>query len=108
GVYFGISALFLAALSVMTFSRGGIYNAAGGILILTIFHFRNLATGIKRAIPVLVMAAVFALVIFPFLDSLTEGALEDRFEDTGTTNRWEIMQADLDVFFNEPIWGVGV
>ena len=108
GVYFAISALSMAALSVMTFSRGGIYNAAGGILALTIFNFREIAAGIRRVIPAFILAALFVLVIFPYLDSLTDGALEDRFEDTGTTNRWEIMQADLDVFLNQPIWGAGV
>lgn len=108
GVYFAVSAVFLAAMSVLTFSRGGIYNAIGGILVLTLFHFRDLSSGVKRLAPLLILFAVFVLVIFPYLDAFTGGALEERFEDTGTTNRWEIIEADLEVFMEQPIFGVGV
>lgn len=106
-IYFAVSALFMAALSVMTFSRGGIYNAIGAVLILILFQTRNVSTGLKRMTPLLILATIFVLVIFPYLNSFTGGALEERFEDTGTTNRWEIIEADIQVFLEDPLFGVG-
>ncbi len=106
--YFAFAGLFFAAMAVMTFSRGGIYNALGGILILTVFQFRNFSSGVKRTVPALILGGVFFLAIFPYLDSLTEGALGSRFEDTGTTHRWEIAKADIEVFLEGPIFGAGV
>lgn len=108
GVFFAVSALFMAALSVLTFSRGGIYNAVGAVLILILFQARDLSKGIKVAAPVLILGTVFIMFIFPYLNSFTGGALEDRFEDTGTTNRWEIIEADVKVFLENPFLGAGV
>jgi len=107
-IYFAVSALFMAALSVMTFSRGGIYNAIGAVLVLILFQSRNISTSLKRVAPLFVLAAIFLLVIFPYLNSFTGGALEERFDDTGTTNRWEILEADIQVFLENPLFGVGV
>jgi hypothetical protein len=107
-VFLGVAAVFFAAQSVLTFSRGGIYNAAGASLALLFFQFRNLGEGAKRLVPVLALVFVFFWFVFPALDNFTGGKLGERFDDTGATNRVEIAQSDLVIFAEYPILGVGV
>ncbi len=107
-LFFAISALLFAPLCVMTFSRGGIYNAIGGIIVLLIFGFKEFVVGLKRLGLALIFTTVFIFLIFPALNSFTGGALQSRFEDTGTTHRSEIAESDLEMFFEDPLFGVGV
>jgi hypothetical protein len=104
----GLAAVFFAAQSVLTFSRSGIYNAIGASLVVMLLQFRNLAEGMKRLMPFLALAGIFLWLVFPALDNFTGGKLLERFEDTGTTHRVEIVQSDFEVFSEFPIWGAGV
>lgn len=107
-VFLGVAAVFFAAQSVLTFSRGGIYNAVGAFLALVFFQFQNLSEAVKRLIPILALVAVFIWFIFPALDNFTGGKLQERFEDTDTTNRTEIAESDFALFSEYPLFGVGV
>jgi hypothetical protein len=101
-------AIFLAAQSVMTFSRGGIYNAAGATLVVLLFQMNNVGKGLKKIIAVGSIAAIFMLAIFPQMNDFTGGTLGARFESTETTGRFEIAEADLMIFMENPVWGAGV
>jgi O-antigen ligase len=107
-VALGALALFFAAQSLMTFSRGGIYNAVGALTLLVIFHFRNLADGLRRIVPLTVVVVMFFWFIFPTLNNFTGGKLEERFKESSTTNRFDIVESDLKMFAEYPIFGVGV
>lgn len=107
-LYFTFSALVLAALSVMTFSRGGMYNALGGIVVLLIFGLRDIAAGLRRIVPALIVGALFLVFIYPVLNDFTGGALQERFEDTGTTQRGDIAYSDLQIFLENPAFGIGI
>jgi hypothetical protein len=72
------------------------------------FHFQKLSEGVKRTAPIVVLGLVFFLVVFPKLDDFTGGKLQERFEETGTSNRMDIIGSDLDIFADNPILGVGV
>ncbi len=100
--------LFLAAQSALTFSRGGLYGAAGAAIIAILFLSRE-----KRVRSnVLVVSAVTVLlatfVVLPRLDNYTGGALSHRFENTKTTGRTEIAESDLRMWDENPVFGVGV
>ncbi len=101
-------AVFLAAQSVMTFSRGGIYNAAGAIFAILLFQMKNVGQGFKQILAVGLLIAVFILAVFPRLNEFTGGALEARFTSTETTGRYEIAEADFMIFLENPVWGAGV
>ncbi|HEX6127079.1 MAG TPA: O-antigen ligase family protein [Pyrinomonadaceae bacterium] len=101
-------AIFFAMQSVMTFSRSGIYNVIGALLVMLLFHFQNFVDGIKRIVPPLLLAGIFLLLVFPALDKFTGGKLQERFEETGTTNRMEIIESDFAIFADNPVLGVGV
>ena len=107
-IYFAVSALLFSTLSVMTFSRGGMYNAVGGIVLVLLFGLQDMAAGLRRLVPALILAGIFLFFIYPILNDFTGGALEDRFEDTGTTQRSEIALSDFEIFFENPVFGVGV
>ena len=107
-VYFGALAILFTAQSVLTFSRGGMYNAIGAVLLIVVFKMGNLKDGIRRLLPLLVISVVFMLVVFPFLNDFTGGALQERFEDTDPTKRGDIVEADMKIFASSPVLGVGV
>lgn len=107
-VYFAFAALFFATLSVMTFSRGGMYNAVGGIFVLLIFGLRDVSSGLRRLAPAVILAALFVFFIYPMLNDFTGGALQERFEDTGTSQRSDIAWTDVEMFMDNPAFGVGV
>ncbi len=107
-IYFGLAFLLMTMQSVMTFSRSGIYNAAGGALVLVFFLLKNQRQAARRLVPVIGIGILFLVVIFPMLNDFTGGKLQERFEDTGTTHRGEIIAADFAILVENPVFGVGV
>jgi O-antigen ligase len=107
-IFFGAAAIFLAAQSVLTFSRGGMYNAVLGIAALAVFQFRDVTSGLRKMVPIVLIGLIFLFVIFPQLNNFTGGMLGERFEETGTTHRADIVQTDFDIFLQNPVLGIGV
>lgn len=107
-IYLGILTLLFFAQSIMTFSRGGMYNAVGGILAAGFFQMNNFVVSIRRIFPILVVGGIFLIIVFPYLNNFTGGKLVERFEDSNTTQRSEIIEADYQVFLEHPVLGVGV
>lgn len=104
----GALALLFAAQSVLTFSRGGMYNAIGATAFVGLIQLGNLKEGFKRLLSMLGIALLFVIFVFPFLNDFTGGALQNRFEDTDATGRADIIEADLHIFSENPLLGVGV
>ena len=100
--------IFFAAQSVMTFSRGGIYNAVGTTLVIVIIKMRNFGQGIKGLLPVAGIGLLFLFLVFPYLNNFTGGKLGQRFGETETTNRTEIIESDWELFLENPFLGLGV
>lgn len=99
--------LFLATQCAMTFSRGGLYMASGGI-VLASFHLvrdRRVLLQLIAGIGLLLLAT--NLFLLPQLDRFTEGALTTRFTNTRLSGRDRLAEADLQAFTENPIFGVG-
>ncbi|MFN5201631.1 MAG: O-antigen ligase family protein [Gemmatimonas sp.] len=96
----------LAVQSAMTFSRGGLYAA-----VLAIVAGMLMAPGspvVRRALVPAAAALVGGLaVVLPIVNGFTGGFLLKRFQETGTTNRWELLLDDLQLYFDHPLLGVG-
>ena len=107
-LYLGFFSILFAAQSVMTFSRGGMYNALGAAAAVALFQLLDPAEGIKKILPLALIAVIFMSVVFPFLNDFTDGNLEARFTETELTNRGSIIEADLEIFWAHPLFGVGV
>lgn len=102
-----VATVFLAAQSAMTFSRGGLYNAAFGILLAAPFLLGGAHTRRRFVISAALIALLGVTVVVPQLASFTGGAVLDRFADTDTTRRWELIVVDFQIFLDNPALGVG-
>jgi hypothetical protein len=107
-IYCFVLITFMAAQSVLTFSRSGIYNTLIATLFVVLFQLGKAKILFKKGLPLVFLGVVFLLLIFPYLNNFTGGKLQERFEDTGTSNRTEIIYSDLEIWEDNPIFGVGV
>lgn len=99
--------LFLVGQCAVTFSRAGLYMSVASIAAACFFLFRDsryrrrlFATGVA-------VLVLLIFVVIPRLETITGGAITERFEDTQLTGRTELMEADLETFSKNPILGVG-
>lgn len=99
--------LALATQCALTFSRGGLYNAAGGALFGLLFLAKNARAALRIALVAALIAASAVFYVVPKLDEFTGGAIVERFESTDTTNRDHIVEADLRIWEEHPLLGVG-
>ena len=103
-----ISIMFgLASQSALTFSRGGLYTAAAGAVAAMPFLLRERGARRRLVISGPIILAVSVFVVIPRLVAFTGGAVQTRFEDTGVTGRDVIMKADLTIWGENPVLGVG-
>lgn len=99
--------LGLACQSALTFSRGGLYAAAGAAAVALPFFVQDRAVRWRLFIGGTVAVGLAVFLVLPGLEQLTGGALAARFEDTGTTGRDLIAKADFTIWSENPILGVG-
>lgn len=101
-------ALLFVGQAMLTFSRGGIYSF---VIALAVFGWHALQTQRARGrflALVVVGTLVLILVIFPWLNNFTSGALALRLAEVDSTGRLEASQADWQTFLDNPVTGVGV
>jgi hypothetical protein len=99
--------LAFGTLGALTFSRSGLYNAGVAAAVLLLFSIRDRASLVRAG---LALVAIFLAVdsfILPRLDEFTGGAILTRFVDTNLTLRQELAVADLQIWGDNPVFGVG-
>lgn len=106
GIMFFLGLLF-ATQSALTFSRGGLYCAAGALffLILNMVQNKKSRNRIVSSLVLVLLAANF--IALPALTKFTGGAIVERFKDTSATGRESIFQDDISIWLKNPILGVG-
>jgi hypothetical protein len=92
---------------ILTFSRGGPLCAVASALGLMVCLTRDKRALTKMLGAVAVLGALGYFVIWPQLDEFTGGGLSKRFQDMNTTGRTDLSAADLELFFEHPLLGVG-
>ena len=98
----------LVTLSVLTFSRAGLWNTAGAVAVAVLIILRRRSQGINVVAVALIIGLISYYVVLPFLTNLTGGALRARFSDFDTTDRDVLVKVDYQVFLDHPVFGVGV
>lgn len=93
--------------SAMTFSRGGLYAAAGGVVLASFYLIRDFNSRVRLILVVSIIFVITNYIVLPNLDTFTGGALSTRFQDTDPSGRDEIILADLEIWRKNPIFGVG-
>jgi O-antigen ligase len=99
--------LWLIGQAFLTLSRGGVYAAVIGALGIAIAGV--LTSGFRsKALTAGIVIVLGGVIIFSWLNGFSSGALENRYNDTGDTGRTEIASADVQLFWSDPLFGVGV
>ncbi|HUI06181.1 MAG TPA: O-antigen ligase family protein [Verrucomicrobiae bacterium] len=106
-LFFGL-VLEFAMQSALTFSRAGVYYAATSITIACLLLMKHLRAALQVSVALVLLFLLAYYVVYPRLDEFTGGALSARFENTHLTGRAEIMDADLKIMEEHPIFGIGV
>jgi hypothetical protein len=94
--------------SVMTLSRGGIY-ASIGAFVPAVFFLIGDKKSRKRTLAIVAVAMLLgATIVYPLLDEYTDGAITRRFSEKGMSGREALLNADIEVWLQNPVFGVGV
>ena len=104
---FFLIAVGLAAQSAMTFSRGGLYCAAGAALVAALFLLTDAGARMRLLLAAVLLFLAGRYVVLPKLDEFTGGMLSARFQSTSLTGRDRIIATDLRIFSEHPLLGVG-
>jgi O-antigen ligase len=102
-----IAMVAMAAQSALTFSRTGLYNAGISAIASTFYLARDGRTRLKILGVIVIGFLVVNYLLLPKLDEFTSGALLARFRDTSLTGRDTIIKADLQIWSDNPVFGVG-
>jgi hypothetical protein len=98
---------FLAVQSALTFSRGGLYTAAGAAVAAFFYLSRDPHSRLSLIIVSVFLFVMVSYVVLPRLNAFTGGALSTRFQNTDLTGRANLVEGDLDLWAENPILGVG-
>lgn len=93
--------------TILTFSRGGSFNAIFSLFAGILFPVKN--NKIRNTIFMFLIFISVLLIVYliPKLVLFTEGVIEERYSDISTTGRDQIILADIKIFLDHPIFGVG-
>lgn len=98
----------LAAQTALTFARGGLAAALAGVAAAMFVIMRGNRRARFTIIVIAVLGlAVTKLVIEPQLEAMTNGEIDQRYSSTKSSGRDIFVKAELDLFAEEPIMGVG-
>lgn len=100
--------LTLLGLSILTFSRAGLYNTLGALFAAVLFLVRDRRQLLKIGSLIIGPGLIVYLFVLPLYVQITGGAVLTRFGDTDTTGRDILVEIDLQVFRENPILGIGV
>jgi hypothetical protein len=99
-IAFGIQA-------TLTFSRGGLYNAAIGILVATLIFIRTQKSRTTAIFFVFIIITTASYIIYPQINNYTDGMLGQRFTALDFGGRIDIAGGELTIFKENPLWGIG-
>lgn len=99
--------IFMIGAAMLTFSRGGMYNTAGASVVMVAVLLRDARVRFRIALIFTILFGVGYFVALPYLNSITNGFLIQRFANTNTTGRDKIAWDDLIIWSRNPVYGVG-
>ncbi len=106
-LFLGGSAVLMGLQTALTFSRGGLYSAAGALLAAFPFLVQTPRARVRVVAVGLSVALVAGLVVIPWLDEFTAGRFARRIADTRLAGRDQLMKRDLDLWTQNAFLGVG-
>jgi O-antigen ligase len=105
-LFLGLS-IFWFGQTLLTFSRGGVLNIIAATLLAMPLLISS-GPGIRRFLAItLIFIPVALWIVFPYLNRFSGNMLQTRIQDLDMTTRIELASADLAVWRENPIFGVG-
>ena len=104
--YFAIGGVLLVQ-TILTFSRGGVFNILVAVAFLAFHSFRNTRFFRIFAAVTVVATLLGSFFLLPRINEWTGGALEERYSSLDTTGRRSVAESDLKIWKENPILGVG-
>jgi O-antigen ligase len=106
-IMLGMTLLFVVQ-SILTFSRGGVYNIIVALPLALFYLMRRRLSSRQRApLFLLVFLAMLSFLVID-INAFTGGALFERFRDLNSTGRLELFLIDVQIWLQNPWLGVGV
>lgn len=99
--------LLLLVQSAFTFSRGGVYMAVASIFVAGILLLKDREVRKKFILNTLVFSLLSFFVVLPALNNFTDGAFLQRYMETDTTGRSDILGLELTLWKKNILLGVG-
>ena len=99
--------VWLISQAMITFSRGGVFNFIVAVPIGTIFLLKNNPSRSRTVLAIALGVIVVAYIAFPYLNTFTGGMLQQRLTDLDPTGRNTLINEDLQIFMESPLFGVG-
>lgn len=113
--------------AIMTFSRGGVIGGFLGIIVVILFIFKNSSKlAMKNNLKIVKYLMLFSIVgylAFSIANGITGGMITNRYKgetigtlsgskdqtfNNMTSNRYDIFLGDLEIWSQNPVFGVGV
>jgi O-antigen ligase len=92
---------------LLTFSRTGLYSAGIAIAAALPFFLRSRRFRWQALAAFAALLLLGIAVVFPKLNDFTQGRLKDRFADSRTSGRDQLVLDDLKLWKEHPVLGVG-
>ena len=103
-----VLAIGFSTQAVLTFSRGGVVLAFAALCTAGFFMLRgNLRARVSIVVLSMLLSLFGKFVIEPRLDEFTGGKLSVRYASTASTGRSTFIESELDMFKENPAFGVG-
>ncbi len=107
GLLIGIASWQLY-ISFLSFSRGGPLGMLVASVIAVVFNPLLVLNPRRFLLPIGGLLAIFAFVIIPYINTLTNDQFSARFTSADSTGRDRIILDNFEVFLDNPILGTGV
>ncbi len=114
----GVLLLTITFRGIVTFSRGGIITGILMIIVLIIITFLKVSSSAKVKIISFVSIAIISFMAIWLYSSVQTGGLIDkryanqdargREKESKLTGRERLIESELNMFLDNPIWGIGV
>jgi O-antigen ligase len=102
-----LTSIFILVQGLLTFSRGGIVAAVITVVVFGLHTVTDQKRRVRIIFIVATVAALLTIVVIPALDEFTQGFFGQRFTDTNLTHRDLLAQTELNLFLENPLFGVG-
>ncbi|WP_298262462.1 O-antigen ligase [uncultured Lutibacter sp.] len=118
--FFGVDFFFLVYITyrgVLTFSRGGILTALIALSVFIFYYVLVTKNQLKNLFKYLGLTFLFGIFLMIYTVNITDGMIINRYTNKNaagiakndfTTGRLDILKAELEGFFDNPYFGLGV